>query len=85
MYVMDAVVRLRVGLFHWIKFLPLLNPFLAYSQRNVLTTQQELKFFYFDVLSFCKKLMTQLILVTMSTFQLEKSAIPECELELPSH
>ena len=33
--VTDAVVRLHVGLFLCIKFLSLLNPFSAYSQRNV--------------------------------------------------
>ena len=54
--VTDEVVKLCLGLFVFIKFLPLLNPFQADSQRNILTTQQELKFFYFNVLSFCNQI-----------------------------
>ena len=38
---MDEVVKLRVGLFLCIKFLPLLNPNQACSQRNVSTNKKD--------------------------------------------
>ena len=44
MYVTDEGAKLQLGLFLCIKFLPLLNPFQVCSQRNVSTTQQELKY-----------------------------------------
>ena len=51
--VTDQVVKLWFGLFLCIKFLPLLNPFQDYSQKNVSTRQQELKCFLFWCTFFC--------------------------------